>query len=111
MTALINFFIRVRNLVVAEMPFWIGVVIAAVNTVVDRSPRGYALAVGIALLHFVVSPGFEQAALKAKVVDPQLVAAVEAALVARTNVATALASDSFNGSTTESGAEPAPPAP
>lgn len=105
MTALINFFIRLRNLFVAETPFWIGVVIAAVNTATTHTAAGYITAVGIALLHFVVSPAFEQAALKAKVVDPQLVAAVEAALAARTNVATALASDSFNGNA----AEPAPP--
>lgn len=91
MTALINFFIRLRNLVVAEVPFVLGIVLAAVNTAIDRSLRGYAVAVGIALLHFVVSPAFEQAALKAKVVDPKLVEAVKNAMLARDLAATALA--------------------
>lgn len=118
MTALTNLFLRLRNLVVAEVPFWIGVVVAATNTVAHRTPYGYASAVLIASLHFVVSPAFEQAALKEKVVDPKFVNDVEkalAAITAREAVATAFASDSFNGtgevlSTPTVATDAAPPA-
>lgn len=111
MTALANLFIRIRNLVVAEVPFWIGVVIAAVNTSTDRTPKGYVAAAAIASLHFVVSPAFEQAALKVKLVDPKFVNDVEkalAAISAREAVATAFASDSFNGTGTDTATEVAP---
>lgn len=93
MTALTNLFIRLRNLIVAEVPFWIGVVIAAVNTSTDRTPKGYVAAAAVASLHFVVSPGFKQAELKAKVVDPKLVEDVLAAINAREAVQAAFATD------------------
>lgn len=104
MTALTNLFLRLRNLIVAEVPFWIGVVVAAVNTATDRTPKGYLAAAAVASLHFVVSPAFEQAALKEKVVDPKFVNEVEkalAAISAREAVATAFASNSFNGTATD----------
>lgn len=100
MTALTNLVIRLRNLIVAEIPLWTGVVVAAVNTATDRTPKGYAAAVAVASLRFFVSPAFEHAALKVKVVDPKFVNEVEKALAAinaREAVATAFASDSFNG--------------
>lgn len=74
--ALVNLGIRLRNLIVHEFPVEVGIVIAAVNAATVHSPIGYASAVGAALLRFVVSPAFAQAALREKVVDPKLVDAI-----------------------------------
>lgn len=100
MTAIRNFFVRVRNLVVHEFPVLLAVVIAAANAATDHSVKGYAVAVAVAALRFAVSPAFEQAALKQKIVDPKLVESVLAAINARQTVATAFAADSFNGTDT-----------
>lgn len=83
MTALSNFAIRVRNLVVAEVPLLTAAVIVALNATTDRSVKGYIVAAAIAALRFVVSPALKQAALKAKVLDPKVIAQVEAYLAVR----------------------------
>lgn len=79
-----NFAVRVRNLIVGFVPIVLAAVIAAINTVTDKSPKGYAFAALTALATVFVSPAFQGAELKAKIVPPsleQIVAAqVEAAL-------------------------------
>lgn len=81
-----NLVVRIRNLVVGFLPIFAAAVIAAVNTVTDRSPKGYAFAVATALLTVFVSPAFQSAETKAKIVPPtiqeQIAAAVEKALAA-----------------------------
>lgn len=50
-------FVRgVWNRVAREPAVTVGVVVAAVNTATDRTWKGYAAAVGIALFRFAVSP-------------------------------------------------------
>lgn len=79
-----NFVARIRNLIVGFVPIFAAAIIAAVNTVTDRSPKGYAFAVGTAFLTVFVSPAFQSAELKAKVIPPtldeQIAAGVEKAL-------------------------------
>lgn len=81
---LYNLAVRIRNLVVGFVPIFLAVAIAVVNTVTDRSPKGYAFAVVTALATVFVSPAFQAAELKAKIVPPSVedivAAKVEAAL-------------------------------
>lgn len=83
MTALRNIAIRLRNLVVAEVPLLTAAVIVALNATTDRSAKGYIVAAAVAALRFVVSPALKQAALKEKVLDPKVIAQVEAYLAVR----------------------------
>jgi hypothetical protein len=78
-----NALIRVRNLVVHEFPLLGAVAIAAVNTATDHSPKGYVVAVGVALLRFVSSPAFEAKAVEEKAISPKLIAAVQAVLASQ----------------------------
>lgn len=78
-----NAITRVRNLIVHELPVIGAVALAAENTATDRSVRGYAVAVGIALLRLAVSPAFTAKAIEEKAISPKLVAAVEALLAQR----------------------------
>lgn len=83
MTALRNLAIRLRNLVVAEVPLLTAAVIVSLNATTDRSAKGYIVAAAVAALRFVVSPALKQAALKEKVLDPKVIAQVERYLAAR----------------------------
>lgn len=78
-----NAVIRLRNLLVHEMPLFVAALIAALNAVQVHSLAAYGAAAATAALRFVVSPAFESAALKSKVIDPALIEAVSNALVAR----------------------------
>lgn len=82
MTALRNIAISFRNLVVAEVPLLLGVALAAAAGA-SSTPALIVPAVLTALLRFVVSPALKQAALKEKVLDPKVIAQVEAYLAVR----------------------------
>lgn len=81
---LYNLVARIRNLVVHEFPLALAAVVAALTAATGSTPKGYAVAAGIALLRFGVSPAFQATALRAKILPPtidEIVAAkVEAAL-------------------------------
>lgn len=79
---LANFFIRARNLLVHEFPLMLGVALAAAAAA-SATPALVIPAVLAALLRFVVSPAFAQAALKEKVLDPKVIAQVEKYLAVR----------------------------
>lgn len=80
--AIVNLLIRVRNLVVHEFPVLLGVALAAAAAV-SATPALIVPAALAALLRFVVSPAFTQAATKEKVLDPKVIAQVEAYLAVR----------------------------
>lgn len=83
MIAAQNAIIRLRNLLVHEFPLFFAALIAGLNAAQGHSTVAYGAAAATAALRFVVSPAFESAALKSKVVDPALIEAVSNALVAR----------------------------
>lgn len=83
MRQITNAIIRIRNLLVHEFPLLLSVAVAAYTTVTDHSIKGYVVAVGLALLRFVVSPAFQAMAVKEKAISPKLIAAIQAVLAAQ----------------------------
>jgi hypothetical protein len=79
---LVNFLIRLRNLVVHEFPVILGIALAAAAAV-SATPALVPAAVLTALLRFFVSPAFAAAATKEKVLDPKVIAQVEQYLAVR----------------------------
>lgn len=78
--AIVNFLIRVRNLVVHEFPVIVAVVIAAATAAAGATPAGFVVAVAVALLRFVVSPAFTSAAVKDRVIPPTVAELVNIAV-------------------------------
>lgn len=55
---MLNSYKQLWQRILREPAVVVGVVVAAVTSATDQSWKGYAVAVGVALLRFVVSPAY-----------------------------------------------------